>query len=249
MIGTIRISQLPSADTITGNETVIVNQSGNTRRTTANDIVGILTYVDSSGISTVSENLTGSPDIAVSSLTVSGISTLGNLKISSGIVTAVSGIVTYYGDGGQLENVISGVGIKSTGSIVGTGITTINFLGVGNTFTVDGSTVNISIRGTAGIAETVGIGTTVYTIQDTDRSRLLQFIASDPISITVPSGLSDGFDCLVIQMGTGEITLSTGVGVTINSGNNARKTAYQYAAASLLWLGVDSYLLTGEIVP
>jgi hypothetical protein len=34
-----------------------------------------------------------------SDLNVSGISTLGTVKISSGIVTASSGIVTYYGDG------------------------------------------------------------------------------------------------------------------------------------------------------
>ena len=36
-------------------------------------------------------------------LTVTGNSTLGNVKISSGIVTASSGIVTYYGDGSNLE--------------------------------------------------------------------------------------------------------------------------------------------------
>jgi len=36
-------------------------------------------------------------------LTVTGNSTLGNVKISSGIVTASSGIVTYYGDGSNLD--------------------------------------------------------------------------------------------------------------------------------------------------
>jgi hypothetical protein len=96
MIGTIRISQLPLAEAITGNETIIVNQDGDTRRTTASDVVGILTYVnasgistfsgyadnagiatyaDVSGISTVSQGLTGNPDISVSSLNVSGVST------------------------------------------------------------------------------------------------------------------------------------------------------------------------------
>jgi hypothetical protein len=37
-------------------------------------------------------------------INVSGISTLGNLRISSGIVTATSGVVTYYGDGSGLIN-------------------------------------------------------------------------------------------------------------------------------------------------
>ena len=39
---------------------------------------------------------------SITSLNVSGISTLGTLKVSSGIVTATSGIITYYGDGSKL---------------------------------------------------------------------------------------------------------------------------------------------------
>ena len=41
----------------------------------------------------------------VGDVLVTGVSTLGTLQISSGIVTATSGIVTYYGDGYNLENV------------------------------------------------------------------------------------------------------------------------------------------------
>jgi predicted acyltransferase (DUF342 family) len=39
-----------------------------------------------------------------SNLNATGVSTLGNVRISSGIVTAASGIVTYYGDGSGLIN-------------------------------------------------------------------------------------------------------------------------------------------------
>ena len=47
---------------------------------------------------------------SITSLDVSGITTLGTVEISSGIVTATSGIVTYYGDGSKLENVIASSG-------------------------------------------------------------------------------------------------------------------------------------------
>ena len=54
-------------------------------------------------------------------LEVTGISSLGNVKIFSsgnaGIITATdpsTGIVTYYGDGQFLQNIVSGVGIAST---------------------------------------------------------------------------------------------------------------------------------------
>jgi hypothetical protein len=52
------------------------------------------TYADSAGIST---NVSGGT-ASVTSLSVSGISTLGTVQVSSGIITATSGIVTYYGD-------------------------------------------------------------------------------------------------------------------------------------------------------
>ena len=38
-------------------------------------------------------------------LNVTGVSTLGTVKVSSGIVTATAGIVTYYGDGSYLTGV------------------------------------------------------------------------------------------------------------------------------------------------
>lgn len=38
-------------------------------------------------------------------INVTGISTLGTVKVSSGIVTASAGIVTYYGDGSNLTGI------------------------------------------------------------------------------------------------------------------------------------------------
>ena len=66
----------------------------------------------------------------------------------TGVVTATS----FYGDGSNLSNIISGVGIQSAGVVVGTGITTLNFIGVGNTFSLNGNTVNISIAGGGGVS-------------------------------------------------------------------------------------------------
>ena len=44
--------------------------------------------------------------IVGTSLSISGISTLGTVKISSGIITATTGVVTYYGDGRYLQGVV-----------------------------------------------------------------------------------------------------------------------------------------------
>lgn len=81
--------------------------------------------------------------------------TSGNVIISSGIITATSGVVTYYGDGSKLSNIVSGVGIQSAGTTIGTGITTLNFAGAGNTFSVSGSTATITISGGSGGGATI----------------------------------------------------------------------------------------------
>jgi len=80
-------------------------------------------------------------------LNATGVSTLGNVKISSGIITAASGIVTYYGDGNFLNltsNPSRGIGIGTTGGLVGYGITFINFKGAGVSTTQYNSNTGIA---------------------------------------------------------------------------------------------------------
>jgi len=83
----------------------------------------------------------------ITNLNVTGISTLGTVKISSGIVTATSGIVTYFGDGSRLTGIATGltatIGIQSGGFTVGTGITLVNVVGTGFTADVTGTTANL----------------------------------------------------------------------------------------------------------
>lgn len=47
--------------------------------------------------------------VNIQNLSSSGVSTIGNLRVSAGIVSAATGIITYYGDGQYLSN-ISAVG-------------------------------------------------------------------------------------------------------------------------------------------
>jgi hypothetical protein len=80
--------------------------------------------------------------VSASSLNVSGISTFGKILLNpSGIITATSGIVTYYGDGSKLLNVVSiaGVGINTVGGNIGYGATILDFRGSGI------STISLSV--------------------------------------------------------------------------------------------------------
>ena len=70
--------------------------------------------------------------------------------ISSGVVTASSFTGAGSGLTGVSTNFVSAVGIQSAGTVIGVGITQLNFIGVGNTFKVDGTTVDVSIQGGGG---------------------------------------------------------------------------------------------------
>jgi hypothetical protein len=88
-------------------------------------------------------------------LNVTGIGTINTLNVTG---TSTLGIVTgatYYGDGSNLTGVISGVEIKEEGSSVGTGITSINFVGSDLTATASGAgaTVTVSVTIPAGFNE------------------------------------------------------------------------------------------------
>ena len=114
-----------------------------------------VSYAQTAGIST---NVIGGI-ASVTSLFVNtaGISTLGTVKISLGIITATSGIITYYGDGRYLENV-SGVRVEFqelTGEPVyptlanNTGVSSIGIIATG-----DNALVFIPSNGSLGIGTT-----------------------------------------------------------------------------------------------
>ena len=154
----------PASDQVTvvsaGSSILNINSSGIdvTGIVTASSFVGNLTgsadtantaiYATTSGIATNAQGLTGTPNIVVGSIAASSIN-------ATGVVTATA----FYGDGSNLSNIISGVGIQSAGTVIGTGFTTLNFIGAGNTFAVNGTTVDISISGGGGGGASVSIGT------------------------------------------------------------------------------------------
>ena len=98
--------------------------------------------------------ITGILTIGTSSITIDG--TSNEVRIGSGMTISSSGInmtgLTINSTGINMggSSMISGVGIQSAGVAVGYGITTLNFVGAGNTFAINGNRVDISISGGGG---------------------------------------------------------------------------------------------------
>ena len=117
------------------------------------------------------------------SLTISGNLSIGGTLTyedvtnidSVGLITAREGIISSGVVTATAFHGASQVGIQSGGVQIGAGITQLNFVGTGNTFAVNGTTVDISIQGGGGggsgafttsitgiqtTSQIVGIGTT-----------------------------------------------------------------------------------------
>jgi len=104
-------------------------------------------------------------------------------------------------------------------------------------------------QGPAGIAASaLTVSGTSYSLSSINNNRLTLFTASSGITTTVPSGLTDGFSCLLVQTtASGQVTISGASGVTIRSALSSTKTAYQWAVASIIKIGAEEYLLSGEV--
>jgi hypothetical protein len=84
---------------------------------------------------------------------------------------------------------------------------------------------------------------TTYTIDATDNGKVIQTTGASAITITIPTGLPTGFNCTVVQMGAGQITFS---GTYLNR-TGFTKSASQYSVISILNLGSNNYIVTGEM--
>lgn len=87
---------------------------------------------------------------------------------------------------------------------------------------------------------------TSYTLDSSDIGKVLTFNNSSGITLTIPSGLRVGFNCTIIQTGTGQVTFS-GDGVTIIQSNSYTKTLKQYSVVRLNCFATNTYVLDGEM--
>ena len=111
-----------SVDQSTGNVTITATGGGGSSQWVST-AAGIHT-LSNVGIGTTNPTsaLTVKGNTSLETLNVSGVSTLGTIKVSSGIVTATSGVVTYFGD---TSNAVDGrwtLGADGTSNYTFTGI-------------------------------------------------------------------------------------------------------------------------------
>ena len=87
---------------------------------------------------------------------------------------------------------------------------------------------------------------TAYTLTSSDNGKVLTLNNANAITLTIAASLGDGFNCLIVQKGAGQVTLSAAGGVTVVNRSSETKTAGQYATVSVINIGSEQYILSGD---
>ena len=168
-------------------------------------VAGIATYAILAGIST---NVIGGI-ASVTLLSVSGISTLGTVQISSGVINATSGIVSYFGDGAGLINIQASAIVGGTGYVDYAGIATNVIGGIASVRSL--SVSGISTLGTVLISSGIVTATTGIVTYYGDGSNLIGISSvGNQLAITDKSGVSSPiYPTLATNIGNSEIGISS----------------------------------------
>ena len=157
----------------------------------------------------------------------------GTVAISA-TTTSVSGDLTVtgnditFGNGETISNATDGtVAITSTNTTVSG-----NLSGSGS---ISGFDANLNDQ----------TGTT-YTLVASDNGKVVALNNGSAITVTINTGLGDGFNCLLVQKGAGQVTISAGGGVTVANRSSETKTAGQYAIVSIINIGSEAYIISGD---
>jgi hypothetical protein len=96
-------------------------------------------------------------------------------------------------------------------------------------------------------ASIANVSNTSYTLSSADLGKLIAIEHSSTITITIPLGITAGFNCSFLQKGSGSLEFSASNGVTLSNRQSYTKTAGQYAMATLIAYETNKFVLTGDL--
>ena len=213
---------------------------------------GTVNYANTAGIAT---NVIGGIG-SITSLSVSGISTLGTVRISSGIITATSGVVTYYGDGSKLTGITATVGLVTYSTSAGyantAGIATNVIGGIGSVTSL--SVSGISTLGTVRISSGIITATSGVVTYYGDGSKLTGVVAtyatSSGISTYAPNA---GIATYATSSGISTYATSSGISSTLTSTASVNTTgiitAISFSGSGLNLSSLNASNLSSGTVP
>jgi hypothetical protein len=92
---------------------------------------------------------------------------------------------------------------------------------------------------------TVSETTTARTLSDSDNGKVIVFSNANDVTVTLPNGLTSGFNCTLVQESSGIVKVFISGSATLYGYNSNNATAGRYASVNIYPIGTDSYVLDG----
>ena len=134
-----------------------------------------------------------------------------------------------------------------TGATLAAGVTasSLTTLGTLTSLTVNGNAA-LTSNGYKFSADAIKAKTASHTLVAADNGRVITMNVATANTLTVPSGLAEGFNCTVIQIGAGQTTI-TASGTTLNSVSSFLKISAQHGSASIISYASNVYNVAGSL--
>lgn len=84
-----------------------------------------------------------------------------------------------------------------------------------------------------------------YTLTSNDNGRVLVVDSAVDFTINVSNTLTVGFNCVIVQIGAGQVTVAES-STTIENALSQNKTSGQWAEVSLVCVAPDLFILAGS---
>ena len=92
----------------------------------------------------------------------------------------------------------------------------------------------------------VSEATTARTLSNSDNGKVIVCSNSGQITVTIPSGLTSGFGCTIVQNGSGVVSVVGSSGATVNALGDKIATSGQYSSINVYNVGTNAYVLEGD---
>jgi hypothetical protein len=123
-------------------------------------------------------------------------------------------------------------------------------------------TVGAAVPGITGATGATGADTSLipfneqtsdYTLQLSDKGKIVEVSTGVTGTITIPTDISVAFptgtQVLVMRGGTGAVGITGDVGVTVYAAQGYLNLSYQYSAATLVKKAADTWYIFGDLKP
>jgi sulfur relay (sulfurtransferase) DsrF/TusC family protein len=108
------------------------------------------------------------------------------------------------------------------------------------------SSVSSSIQDS--LLDIITNSSSVFSLSTIYNNKVVQCTSTTPITATLPASLPQGFNCMLIQLSSGQINIQGDSGVTVGSFGNLVKTAGQHAPVSIICLAPGIYNVSGNLI-